>query len=358
MPAPQQNFTVTEIKAGLLVLVSGVVFTLFVLAIMGYRPASNGSVYHAQFSDTGGLRLGADVRFGGLKVGRVTALTPSPDDQSLIRATVLVTEETPVNEDSRAYITQTTLTAEKHLEISTGSKQAARLESGSVLRQGTGGMFGEIEAVAGGVTQLLEDVGVLLGVHDAEGNVTMTDEEQQTIAELFAELGGIAADLKLLMGVEDSEGNLVMSEVERKTVADLFVGLDDALQGGTALVEDVRGTLDENRESIKEAVDGIVSIEEAALEVVEGVGVIVEDSREQIDGALSNVNDITEEVEQLVIQLRGLTTSIDDLMLTNEPVIEDILLDVREAMRNLESFSRTLADEPQAIIRGKSKSGR
>lgn len=46
------------------------------------------------------------------------------------------------------------------------------------------------------------------------------------------------------------------------------------------------------------------------------------------------------------------------LLEDNAPVIEDIIVDIREVMRNMKDFTRTLADEPQSVIRGKTPTGR
>lgn len=91
MAAKKDNFTATEIKAGVFVLVSIVILVALVAAIRGCRPRDiSAKFYTASFTDIGGLNQRADVRFGGVKVGRVTAIEPDPDDRAMIRVTAEV----------------------------------------------------------------------------------------------------------------------------------------------------------------------------------------------------------------------------------------------------------------------------
>ena len=120
----------------------------------------------ASFTDIGGLNSHADVRFGGVKVGQVTAIDPDPGNRAMIRVTASVAGGVPVNTGSVATIAQITLTAEKHLEISTGDASAELLADGDVLTAHTSsggfmdipdleGMVARMEALLDSVTQLM-----------------------------------------------------------------------------------------------------------------------------------------------------------------------------------------------------------
>src|SRR5690606_13993769 len=102
---------------GVLVLAGIAVFLVFLAVIQGYRPPAEEHVFICRFNDTLGLNKGADVRFGGLKVGYVGIIEADPTAPEKIRVEAVVPPELRVNEKSIAYVSQTTLTAEKHLEI-------------------------------------------------------------------------------------------------------------------------------------------------------------------------------------------------------------------------------------------------
>lgn len=358
MPAPKRDFTKTEIKAGFLVLFSGALFVIFLAAVLGYRPAGDGKMYHAYFSNTSGLRPGADVRFGGLKAGRVVAIEPAPNDQSMIRTTFVVRPEIPVNAESMAFVTQTSLTADFHLEVTTGAPDAELLASGADIPSGSGGLFGEMENLAKDVGGVLEDVTVLLGVRDSEGQPAMPEEDVQTLAELLGGVDGLVGDLQTLVGVADEDGNPTMTDEELKTAAEIFAALDGAVEEGNALLTSLNDTLEENRPALKEAVEGLVEVEDSAVNLMSDLSGVLDENRENINSALTNLNATLESAESLVQELESLTGSLDGFFGKNEPVLEDILLDLREVMRNLDEFTRTLSNQPQSIIRGKQVQGR
>ena len=233
-------------------IVSAVALAIFIAAIQGLRPPEETHTYYAYFSDTSGLNRGADVRFGGSKVGRVTAISLDPEDQSRLRVEASVKADVPVNEASEAHITQTTLTAEMHLEISTGEKDSPPAEDGAVIPSEAGGLFDKAGELADSVKGILEDVGDLMGVEEAK--------EQE----------------------ENGEGELV-------TVAAIFGDVDSAVKEGEGLVGDVREVLSERKGDIEAILTKVREAEDAVKELLADVNAVVTDNRGNIKGTLADV---------------------------------------------------------------------
>lgn len=350
MAAKKHDFTKAEIAAGALVLVSGAVLVGFIVVIQGLRPEESTKTYVAQFTNTVGLNMGADVRFGGLKVGRVTGIAPDPEDQSQVRVQLTVPPDTPVNEESVASIEQTTLTAEKHLEISTGSKEAAPLSDGAVVRALTksGGLV-ELPDVSGAMTKvedLLDDIMEFLGVDEAQ-------EREEQGEEQFAKVSRVSADVR------------------------------KALDEGTALLDDVRGVIEEQRPNITEITGKVKDIQDSVNEVMDQVNEMLAENREPIHDTLTGVDKSVESVQGILGDagtiMDGLSGDLDALMASlqsaldnadglsgnardfldrNRPAIEDIVAELRETLRYLREFSRTMAEQPQSVLRGKAAEGR
>lgn len=366
MPAKKHDFTVTEIKAGIFVLVSIALFIMFVAAILNWRPQSDFKTYYAYFSNTSGLRLGGDVRFGGVKSGWVMAIEPAPDRQSMIRVTAAMDPDIPVNEESTAYITQLSLTSEYHLEISTGSDEAALLESEAVLPPGAGGLFGQVEVLAKNVGTLLEDITVLIGVSDVQGEPTMSGEEQQTIAELFVGMENLMSDLQVLLGVTDAEGNVVAADGEQpQTVAQIFAELDTAVKGGGDLIQDLRDVVEETKPSVEtlldtaeELLEKAVDVGEAAEDLVQDVDGVLAENKDRIGDSLESAQGAVEEVELLVKDLREMIVMMNDVVASSEPALEEILLDLRDTLQNVKTLTGVLSEQPQSLIRGRTPTGR
>jgi virulence factor Mce-like protein len=330
MPAKQHDFTATEIKAGILVLVSFFVLVGFLVAIRGCRPSEGeAKVYYAIFTDISGLNRGADVRFGGVRVGRVTAIEPDPDSRAQIRVTAEVNGDVPVNHGSIASIQQVTLTTEKHLEISTGADNAALHENGDTLRSSASGGLFDIPDVGGVITRretMLDTINALLGA-DENGEDEVVD------------LGEVLTSLKT------------------------------TLDEGAGVARSAGAVIEDNRENIDRIVTQLAVLEETATALMADLHEVVVENRGSIQGSFENLETLTAELnsrlDELVTTLQTTLGYIEDfggnssdLMDQQRPTIEEMLLNLQEATRNLKEFSRILAEQPDALIRGKGQQGR
>jgi phospholipid/cholesterol/gamma-HCH transport system substrate-binding protein len=332
MPVEQHNFTATEIRAGLLVLVSFVILVGFIAAVRGCRPHDDSAKeYFATFTDIGGLNRGADVRFGGVRVGRVTAIEPDAEDRSRIRVTTEVEGDIPVNEGSVASIEQVTMTAEKHLEITTGGADQPLHESGDTLSSSPShGLLDlpDLEGVVARAETLLDGLNVLLGV-------------EQT--------GDGAADV-----------------VDLK---DIFASLEVTLEESAQVARDVSAVIGENRAGLGEIVEKLSALEGAATELMTELNAVVAENRGPLQETVGNLQKMTAEMNERVAELgaslqatllylQDLGGNSSDMLDDQRPTIEEILVNLQETTRNLREFSRVLADQPDALIRGKGKQGR
>ena len=268
MAGKAQAFSSTEIRAGIFVILGLAVLAVFIAAILKYKPQRDMKTYFVYSTDTAGLGRSSAVRFGGVLAGSVTKLDTDPDDQSRIRATIQVNNSTPVNAASMAFVSQTTLTSEKHLEITTGTKDAPLLEPGSEIPSTDGGLFGDLAGLVATVTTLLEDVTVLLGISDGEGNRIFATDDGRTFAELFTTMEGLLEDFRVLVGVVDEKGNLLKIE-GRKTFSELLVNLDVAVVEGGEVLENLDLILEENRQEINDVLTTAKDVGDSARRAVD-----------------------------------------------------------------------------------------
>ncbi len=272
------------------------------------------------------------MRFGGVKVGMVTAIEPDPDDRSMIRVTAEVDGDVPVNRDSVASIAQITLTAEKHLEISTGNTTAELLQSGDSLtaRSGSGGFFDvpDLEGMVARMEVLLDSVTQLMGGTPVGG----TDRDIVDLAEVTA-------------------------------------ALEATFDESTETVREFRGVIADNREGLAEVIERLATLEETATLLMTQINAVVTDNRVPLNETMVNLQQITDEAsEQLEALLASLSVTLQhfqdmggnasDLLDDQRPTIEGILLNLEETTSNMRRLSETLADQPSALVRGARAQGR
>ena len=89
--------------------------------------------YRAVFRDVAGLNVGDDVRYGGVRVGSVSALDIDSAPPSRIVVTFRVRRTTPVRADTRAGITQLGLLGQPYLGLEPGTGDTPALAEGSTV---------------------------------------------------------------------------------------------------------------------------------------------------------------------------------------------------------------------------------
>jgi len=244
---------------------------------------------------------------------------------------VEVEGDIPVNEGSVASIEQVTMTAEKHLEITTGGANEPLHESGDTLSSSPShGLLDlpDLEGVVARTETLLDGLNVLLGV-------------DQT--------GDGAADV---VGLKD-----------------IFASLEVTLDESAQVAQEISVVIGENRAGLVEIVKDLSALGEAATELMTQLNAVVAENRGPLQETVGNLQQMTaemsERVSELGASLQATLTYLQDLggnssdMLDDQrPTIEEILVNLQETTRNLREFSRVLADQPDALIRGKGKQGR
>lgn len=412
MASKKHNFTRTEITAGLMVLISVAVLAGFVIVVEQLQTEPPYKTLYARFTSTVGLSDTAVVRFGGLEVGRVADITYDTDDQSLIKVEIHVDPEVPVNESSRATVEQVGLTAEKHLEISTGTADAAVLPEGGdmqVINSGYGFIdIPDVDGLVGGSEDLIADLRDFLGVEAAKKAEAAGDEEMASIARISADvrafmgikealdreaagegdavkIAALAEDLRKLLGVEDAINTEEAGGTEFASVARItgdvrgILGWEAktkevAATGGDApnvtdTLGSVDGMLDDFKPQIDEILTKVPPLQDAATDVMTGVASTLKDNRENIDGILANVDGITttvnEDLDSILDDLagtlervKGLSGEAQELLHQNRPAIEDLIGDLGHTIQALNVLLDDLKSQPQSVLFGRPEVGR
>lgn len=358
MVARKHNFTAAEVRAGILAVASAIAIGVFVFVIGEFDPFPEQPAFEVWFEDTKGLNKGADVRYGGKLVGRVgevrveevsqqvlddiARLSVDPEDPGFeapirsdggpvprIVVSVLLDETIPLNRASSAYITNTTLTADKHLEVTTdwSTDSTYEHEGMTVLRVNEGDLFG----MAG---QLLE---------------TITEE-----------ISGIGD----LLGVD--------SDAELTSVADLLTTLNDAMKQSETLIVNTNDIVDANRDEIDRIIANVLEIEESANAVLQEINgtiqetrPLVADSLERVPPLLDQFAAVSQSLEVLLGQLepvlgdaKSITENTNGLIEDTGPEVAELVTDIRETVQNMNDLILMLRENPTSLVRGRPKGRR
>lgn len=127
------NFSRSEVKTGLLVVICFVLLTALTFKVSDFRALAKTYEYKILYNFISGLEKNAPVHFAGHSVGTVKSITIH-DKNPAVEVIVQVDRNTPIRTDSQVFVDTLGLLGEKFVAIAPGSPTAAKLQPGGVLR--------------------------------------------------------------------------------------------------------------------------------------------------------------------------------------------------------------------------------
>ena len=123
----------TEAKVGAFVILCAAILLITVYKVSSAQIKGARVSFKTYLRYAGGLEPGADVLFGGIKVGTVMAVHPDPQDPTRIEILFDVKQGTPMNANSVARLASVTVVSNPVVSITTGSNEALRFRRAAWL---------------------------------------------------------------------------------------------------------------------------------------------------------------------------------------------------------------------------------
>jgi len=155
----------TDLQVGAFILF-GLVLAAVVIFLIGdeRRVFDDSSQYGAAFDDVEGLKSGAPVRMGGVRVGQVEKVGYSEDaDDGLVHVKMSIVDEASgrLREDSVVSIENKGLLGDKMVVVTMGTKGEILPKGAELQTKKNPGMFERIDEMAGDAQSTLKDVSKL-----------------------------------------------------------------------------------------------------------------------------------------------------------------------------------------------------
>src|ERR1700735_3686873 len=167
----------TEARVGAFVLGCAAILAFTIIHLVNAQLSGPTAPYRTYLRYAGGIEPGAQVLFGGINVGKITAVRPWTSDPTRIEILLDVKDNTPLNEKSVAKLGLVSVMSGAALSISTGSNDARRLSPGSIITSQEGASLDEI----------------------TDKVATVAEHANGLITEVRGELGGISGDARTLL---------------------------------------------------------------------------------------------------------------------------------------------------------------
>jgi phospholipid/cholesterol/gamma-HCH transport system substrate-binding protein len=279
-------------------ILSAAVFTIGNAQLRGVRVP-----YRTYLRYAGGLEPGTDVLFGGITVGKVTAVAPDTSDPSRIGIDLDVKPGTPVNAKSVAKLGSLSLTAGSIISITTGASDAPRLAPGAVIPS--------------------EE---MISLDDLQRKLSaLADSAQTLLASVGTDLDHITDDARRLL----SQLNDVTGPVNRRHLADTLANADSIV-----------AHLSPKMDQISDEVLKVTRDADATFSNADGT---ITALREPIQADLG-------ELRAALEQAHAVIGSLDALVRANSDDIHDTLENVRKAADNLKDVTGSVKERPWSLI--------
>lgn len=294
----------TEAKVGAFVLGCFSLLAFTVIYLINAQLGGHSIPYRTYLRYAGGLEPGASVLFGGINMGKVTAVRPAASDPTKIEILLDVKENTPLNEKSVAKLGLVSVMSGAALSITTGSNDAKRLLPGSVIPSQ--------EAVS------LDEIAGRLAV--------VADNANGLITEARVELQGISGDARALL----ANLNTVTGKPNQQKIR--------------ALLDNVNAMVATERPKIDRLTDQLNALSLHADLTIQNVNGTVSEVREPIRADLAQLQNTLVEAKQLLANMQVLVRA-------NDYKIDDTIENLRTATENLDELTESVKQRPWSLVR-------
>jgi len=294
----------TEAKVGSFVLGCFSVLAFTVIYLINAQLGGHTVPYRTYLRYAGGLEPGASVLFGGINVGKVTAVRPAASDPTTIELLLDVKENTPLNEKSVAKLGLVSVMSGAALSITTGSNDAKRLLPGSVVPSQEAASLDEI----------------------AGKMAVVADNANELITEARGELQGISGGARTLL----ANLNTVTGQPNQQRIR--------------VLLDNVNAMIVTERPKIDRLTDQLNALSERADETIQNVNGTVNDVREPVRKDLV-------ELQNTLLEAKQLLANMQVLVRANDYKIDDTIDNLRTATENLDQLTESVKQRPWSLIR-------
>lgn len=313
------------------------------LALAGYRLWEARDFYTVRYSaSVSGLEPSSQVRYQGLRVGRVETMRIDPEDPQLIEVTISIVSGTNIYEGTEAVMTLSGITGLKTVNLTAGDPREGRILPGAELPAGTSFMEkleDDAEIIASKVARVADQL--------ADWTAEPNRKRVERILDRAASLG------ETVEGILQRGEEPVIDAVKQVTKTGASIrrfasATSDILEDNR---DEFKRTARQIRKNLEETHRLLAALDEREVQrilaAVRGAAEAVEDrfSSEEL-GLL---------MTQLTETLGDVTALLRDVDLAVRASREDFVLAlkrVREASEDLREFSRLIAQDPSVLVRG------
>jgi phospholipid/cholesterol/gamma-HCH transport system substrate-binding protein len=300
----------TEAKVGTFVIVCLILLGVTVYCVGNEQWGRHLTPYKTYLKYAGGVAPGTEILFGGIEVGRVTAVRSWTKDPTQIEISLEVKEGTPVNEKSVAKLGSVSLMSSPAISITTGAQDVRRLKAGEVIASqetvSIDDMTRKLSGIADNAAELITQVRTEVKEISGQAETLLANLNETTGPTNRRQIGEILKQVNLMVAQQSPKIDQVTDQVLLVTRdADSAIKKIGPLVDHTdATVANVNLTIDQLRDPIQQDLAQLQSTLEQAKSLIASVQTVVRGNDDNIRETIQNLRVATENLDQLTDQVK------------------------------------------------------
>jgi phospholipid/cholesterol/gamma-HCH transport system substrate-binding protein len=289
-------------RAWITLIAVAVVAGIGLAVVMGALPGmpKRGTTVSAQFSSAVGLYQGSDVRMLGVKVGKVTAVTPNKDG---VKVTMTLDHGRKAAADTGAAIVSPTMVSDRYVQLTAPYTSGAALKAGATITKT------QVPVEIDQLYSSLTDLTTQLGPEGANKNGALS----RLLKVAAQNLGGEGKNINTMLNeFGKATGTLSGSE------DDFFATVGNLDSLNTMLVAHDQGVADANRQLAavsKYLADDSDDLGSAIANLGDALGVLDDFIKENRGHLTNSVKQLTGPTQTLVKQKKSLEEAVKTIPL-------------------------------------------
>jgi len=281
-----------EIKAGIIIIASLMILSGFIVLIGGSQLFEKYDVYYIQVMNASGLETGAQVRLGGVRVGRVLDIKAPDKPGEPVSVEIGIKRGTVLYKGTKALISQVGFVGDIYLLLAVDNTTNEKIKAGDIIPSEEKVQFDVLMAKINGLSQsvdaLIKDIDKLFNEKNIKGIESLIGNTNNAIVSGSTSLDKVTSSLK----ATTDKLEMVLSEIE------------DIVKVNKGEVSQL---IKKAREDIDKAGEMIKSIESTAKSVdrtSKSVDRVIDLQSRNIENLINTMTNTTEELQELLQEIK------------------------------------------------------
>ncbi|HYA31779.1 MAG TPA: MlaD family protein [Thermodesulfovibrionales bacterium] len=282
-----------EVKAGVIVVVSFLILSGFVIFIGGSQAFQKLDSYDVKVLNAAGIDEGTQVKLGGVRVGRVLSVTPPKSAGEPVTIRIGIKKGTALYKGTKASISQAGFVGDLYVLLSIDKTTNERLRAGDTIPSDEQVQFtvlmARLDSISQSVDGLIRDI-----------RLVFSDKNIREVESLLKN-----ANAAIVSGSSDLDK---MTTALKSTTAKLelvLVQVEGLVSENRAEVAQLIKRAREGVEKAGEMVKAIEQTAKSADSTIKTAGAAIDQQSQNIDALLHTMNRTTEDLRDVLVEIKN-----------------------------------------------------